>query len=338
MPVDPRLILPAMWKEVVLLGTSRRDVDGAPGRISANLDLIDATIDFDRYDSVHLLISDTFWLMNNAALAALSRKCRRAGRKFWFSILDEGAVLYTSAELNLKRSLRALARSVYLRSHGLPTALIGQRNANYRHPLCRTAYCLHPELLVPAAPVTFSRIFPDEIEEIYGDIFGKATLPPSSAVYVSQPLYGRIGMKRQAEIVKRSCEELRAQGASNFYYKLHHFDTPQWKIALQDVCGLEPLPCISTFPIEVWARECNAAVIFGHFSSALLNLKSYGFKGRVVASGLEQVREAFHESAQFEAYKSALIRMGDIEMIELAALRNANVDANGMPSAIEEST
>jgi hypothetical protein len=35
-------------------------------------------------------------------------------------------------------------------------------------------------------------------------------------------------------------------------------------------------------PVEIWAKSCNVEVIFGHFSSAPLNMRAYGYQGSVV--------------------------------------------------------
>src|SRR5262249_32249489 len=217
-----------MWKRTAMLASSRREIRGAPARITENLKTINEVLGSNTYDAVHLLMSDTFWLMNNVVLAALSRRSRSVNQMFSFSILDEGAVLYTSAELNLKRSIKSLARSAYLLSHGLPSVLVHNGNSDFRHSLCRAAYCLHPKLLTPTAAVTPSPIDPGHLSDLYGDAFGKLELPSDSSIYISQPLYRRIGLRNQTSLVLQSCELLRKQGIKKFYYKSHHFDTSEW--------------------------------------------------------------------------------------------------------------
>lgn len=335
-PIDRRLIVPEFWQQVIMLESSRREIGGASGRIERNLNVMRQSIEFARYDSVHLLISDTFWLMNNVALAAFIRQSAKRNKEFWFSILDEGAALYTSAKLDVKRSFRSLARSVYLLAHRLPSVIICEENSDFRHALCRAAYCLHPALLTPTSNVVPSRIEPTGVPAIYAGVFDQPGLPSQSSVYVSQPLYGRIGLHRQFDLVLKACGWLKTQGIKHLFYKSHHFDSEEWRTVLETKCGLQPLPDASGLPIELWARTCNASVIFSHYSSALLNLRAYGFPGRVIAWGLEQVKGAFHESAQFMAYKALLDALGTIEQIEPAESGESLIDVIHGSSIAEE--
>ena len=290
--------------------TSKRAHGNTQQNITANLKAIFAEVHWDGYSSIELIISDLYWLMNNVAVAAISRMCTVSKKQFSFSILDEGTVLYTGDRLGWKRSIRCLGRSAYLFLNGLDTVVVRNSNADYRHPACRTVYCLHPALLrvpdhVPKVPID-----PQRLDEVYRHGFGELRVEPRSALYLSQPVYQTLGIARQAELVRASRDMLSRQGIVNFYYKPHHFDSVEWRNTVQTDIGFTPIPNGHGLPVEIWAKSCNAEVIFGHFSSALLNMRAYGYQGRVVACGLKQVSGVFVENLD------VLARLGTVEILD----------------------
>jgi hypothetical protein len=315
-PVSKQLLVTKMWSSVTELITSKRAHGNAQRNIASNLKAIFAEVHWDRYSSIELIISDLYWLMNNVAVAAISRMCRVSKKQFSFSILDEGAVLYTGDRLGWKRSMRCLGRSAYLFLNGLDTVVVRNSNADYRHPACRTVYCLHPALLRVPSHVPKIPIDPGRLDEVYRHGFGELRVEPRSALYLSQPVYQTLGIARQAELVRASRDVLRRQGIVNFYYKPHHFDSEEWRNTVQTEIGFSPIPNGHGLPVEVWAKSCNADVIFGHFSSALLNMRAYGYQGRVVGCGLKQVSGVFLENKQFLEYLDVLARLGTVEMLD----------------------
>jgi hypothetical protein len=315
-PISELILVREMWASVVELVTSKRKSGAAQQNIRSNLEAISATVDWGRYSSFHLVISDLYWLMNNLAVGELSRICRRSKKPFSFSILDEGAVLYTGAKLGWKRSMRCLGRSAYLFGNGLHTVIVRDSNADYRHPACRTVYCLHPSLLRVPSRVQKVPIEPERLGEIYGESFGELRFPDRSGLYLSQPLYQKLGIRRHVELIRASRDVLARQGITHFYYKAHHFDSAEWRETLESEIGFSPIPNGQGLPVEVWARCCNADAIFGHFSSALLNVQVYGYRGRVIACGLEQVSRVFLENKQFLEYLDALSRLGTVETLD----------------------
>lgn len=337
-PANEALIRPEMWREVTILAASCFANGNRARHIRQNLQVISERIDFARHDSVHLLISDLFWLMNNAAVAEMAKQCRRAGIDFSFSILDEGALLYTVGKLSWKRLIRCWGRSAYLTAHRLKTVVVRQSNADYRHPLCRALYCLHPQLITPPDRVPVLPIDPGGLHEIYGDAFGELKLPENSCVYVSQPLYLSLGMQYQAGLVS-SCREMMArQGIRNFFYKPHHFDNPEWIRVLENQCKFTRIPRQEHFPVEVWATRCNADVIFGHFSSALLNLQVYGYGGAVMACGLDRVRAAFSERRAYLEFRAALQKLRTVQVVDpydVLRQRAVSAAAKSLPEGAE---
>jgi len=315
-PISPLLLMPGMWDGVTELTSSKRTFGKAITNIRSNLEIFESHINFSNYDQIHLVVSDLFWLMNNVVVAALRRKCKKLGVKFSFSILDEGAVLYSGGRLTWKRTFRCWARSLYLTGHGLDTIFVSDANADYRNELCERVFCLHPELIPTPPGVEKLRIDPSLLDEIYGDRFGALFLPPASALYLSQPLYEKLGIDGHARLVLASRDVLERQGMRRFFYKAHHFDSRQWTSVLESRCGLEPISNSEALPVEVWGRRCSADVVFSHYSSALLNLGSYGFRGRVVVAGLSHLTHVFRDLNEYNQYVSAVTRIGGIEIMD----------------------
>jgi len=48
----------------------------------------------------------------------------------------------------------------------------------------------------------------------------------------------------------------------------------------------------------------------------LLNLGAYGFRGRVVAAGLNHLMRVFRDTNEYHQYVDAVIRIGVIEMMD----------------------
>jgi hypothetical protein len=314
--VPEQLIIKGMWTSITKLESSKRAFGSAQKNITTNLESIFSAVHWEQYSAVHLIISDLYWLMNNVAMASLSRRCKKARKRFSFSILDEGAVVYTGDRLGWKRRLRCLGRSAYLFLNGLETVVVTDANADYRHPWCKTVYCLHPSLLRVPPQVPKVAIDPERLREIYSAGFGELRLAPRSALYLSQPVYQTLGMERHSELVCASRDVLGQQGIRNFYYKPHHFDSVEWRATMEKKLGFLPIPNGHGLPVEVLGRTCNAEIIFGHFSSALLNLHAYGYQGRVVACALKQVSSVFLENQQFLEYLDVLARIGTIETLD----------------------
>jgi hypothetical protein len=314
--ISPELIRFESWKQVVALQSGKREFGNAPDHIRENVKEIQRVLEHGQYASVHLVIDSLFWLTNNVVAAMLLNRCRKEGIAFSFSILDEGAVLYTSKEMSWARLLRCWARSAYLTAHGLGTVILTRRSAEYRHRLCGAVYCLHPDLITPPPRVRVVPLRPEWLQSAYGDCFGPFEFPQRSCLYLSQPLYNQLGVSGQTELLLACRDALARRGIKNFYYKAHHFDQPAWLASLEQRCGFRPVSPNGTLPVEVVASQCNADVIFSHFSSALLNLRVYGYRGTIVSYGLERLRGVSLGKRECREYYDVLRRLPHIEIVD----------------------
>lgn len=320
--VSDRAVSPEMWTKVLAVGDTRPEYGGVIRKIRRNLAILEESVAFDSYCRIDLVVSDLFWLMNNVLAAKLARFCRSQRIEFNVSLLDEGAVLYSGTRLGLRRSLRSAMKYVYLRLHGLPSLLIQAGNADYLHPLCNRVFCLHPELLELPNHVESVRIDTSPLRQIYQDRVPTLDFPSGSCLYLSQPLYKLVGVKCQLALVRSFRERLSRQGIAHFYYKPHHADLPFWSELLETECGLRPLEFQEMVPIEMAASCCNAKVILSHTTSALMNLKRYGYHGRLIAYGLDQLQKSFREPSQYDDFVRALETLGVVEFINADEPKN----------------
>ena len=325
--VAPVLVLPGLWTKVIAGCDTRPEYGNIAKRLRDHLCALRSQFPFDSYSEIELIVSDLSWLMNNVLLAWLSRFCSERGIEFKLSFLDEGAVLYTGTRMHARGTLKSFTKYVFLKLNGFPSVFIHPKNRDYLHGLSSRIYCLHPELLNPPPGVTLERIHPELLERLYGDRLQTMSLPSRSCLYLSQPLYKVVGIDRQLAIVESLCKSLRANGISQLFYKAHHADLPNWCHLLEKTFGFQPVAPQQMLPIEMLASRCDAALIVSHVCSALLNLKSYGYQGRVIAYGINQLSGAFQERAHLQAYLSALERIGDVEVLATSeAITNSCAD------------
>lgn len=314
--VSTRLVQHDLWSEVVALQSSKREFGNAPRNIRENLKQMRCALAYRRRHSINLVIDSLFWLMNNVAAASLRSWCLEQNISFSLSILDEGAILYTTKRMSWKRLFRCWGRSAYLLANGLRSVVITSGSADYRHPLCTALYCLHPELLSPPSRIRVVRLRAEWLEPVYGGSFEGFEFPASSCLYLSQPLSGQIGVDQQAELVLACRRFLERKGIVNFFFKAHHFDDPKWLDVLEKRCGFGPVPWEGTLPVELLAARCNADAIFSHFSSALLNLRFYGYKGNILCFGLEQLRGTCLGESEFREYSDIARQLSTVEIVD----------------------
>ncbi len=321
--VSARAVKSELWTFVLPSCDTRPEYGEVVRRLRQSLANLKREIPLEKYSRIRLVVSDLSWLMNNVLVTMLSQLCRRLGIDFGLSLLDEGSVMYTGVRFGLRRSLRSVAKYLYLRAHRLPATLILPGNVDYFHRLCDRVYCLHPQLLTVPERVALEEIRTDLLESVYGDVIPALSCPPRSCLYLSQPLYKLVGKDRQLAVVRSFVARFSSEGIKAFCYKPHHADLPFWCQLLEKECGLRPLDFRETVPIELLASRCTAEVVVSHSTSALLNLRRYGYGGRVVAYGLPQLRGSFLEQYQYDSFLQMLRRLDEVEMIgaeDVAAL------------------
>jgi len=305
-----------MWTKALALPDTRPEYGDAAAKIRRNLATLTAAIPLTSYSQIELVVSDLFWLANNVLAANLARFCEKRRISFRLALMDEGAVLYSGTRLGVRRTLKSLAKYAYLKLHRFPALLIHPGNADYLHSLCRKVYCLHPNLLQLPPQLEMERIDPVWMSSVYDSQRIPFSLATGSCLYLSQPLYKAVGMDRQAAVVREAKAYLREQGIVNFSYKAHHADLPAWLERLENECGFQPLSLREQLPVELLAPMCQAEVVLGHCTSALLNLRLYGYEGRIISFGLHKLRAAFPDASQLGDYLHAVNTLGHVELVD----------------------
>jgi len=327
-------VRPDMWSKVLEVLDTRPEYGNINRRMRANLARFEAEIPFASYQRIELVVSDLFWLMNNVLVAKLAALCSSRGSEFSLTIMDEGSVLY-STRLGLRRILRSFAKYAYITLHGFPALFVHSANVNYLHPLCKRVLCLHPELLNAPPGLSVEAIRPELLKEVYGDSLPALELPRHSCLYLSQPLYKLVGEERQLKVVRAFKRNLEEQGIRHFFYKPHHADLPSWCDILERECGLVPLQFREMVAFELLAPRCSAEVVVSHTTSALLNLRAYGYHGRVIACGIDELSGAFAERSQYDDFCRCLRTLGSVEWMDTGRHRpSAGVGATDPPRAL----
>lgn len=311
--VSPLVLRQEMWTKALAVADTRPEYGHAAANIRKNLEILTNEITLNSYRQIELVVSDLFWLMNNVFVAWMADFCASENIHFRLSLMDEGAVLYTGTHLGMRRTLKSLAKFLYLKFHGFPALWIHPGNADYMNSLCTKVYCLHPNLLDLPRDVEMERIEPRTMAEIYGSNQAEIRLPAGSCLYLSQPLYKYVGADRQVAVVQESKVYLQKQGINHFYYKAHHADLPDWTALLERALGFQPISFQGQVPVEFLARACDADVILSHCTSALLNLRAYGYPGRIICFGLEKLR--ISEKSQHKEFLKAARELGHVEVV-----------------------
>jgi hypothetical protein len=280
----------SLWNEIVALHDSRLVLAGWRQRFAENLAAIRALKRRHAATTATLLVSNLYWLMNNALVAdTVSATVSRNG--FDLALFDQGLVMYCQARLGLPELAeipRSLAKYLLLRANGFPSMLITPWNADLRHPLPRRVYCWHPELLTSSR-----RLVPLDHHHVASyaarQLPGAPLMAPDSCLYLSQPIYRFIGRDVFKPFVEGLHDTLVARGYSTLYYKAHHHDDDEWKTYLEDELGFSPLSGYDTIPAEVLAIAMRPPLVAGHSSSALMNIAKWVEDVRVLAFGARAI-------------------------------------------------
>lgn len=312
---DRRIVLGDLWAAELSLHDTRPEWGDWARKIRCNIDAIEGQLHGMQLARLRLFVSDLFWLMNNSLVAHFRQRARRERLSYEVFLVDEGTVMYTQHRLPIRARVRGLLKYVALRLSGLSALHITESTSGYRHPLCTGVYCFHPMLLDGLSQVP---VFPVPVGQLgYARplLTNFVALPARSCLYLSQPLYKLAGQKRQYAVVQRVREEMTRGGIEHFYYKSHHADLADWRGLLEDELGFTPLPGTGRIPIEVLIDGLQPAVLVSHNTSALVNIASSPFPGRVIACGLRELVEPYAGRMVLAEYRRVLRSVPKVEVL-----------------------
>lgn len=302
---DPRIVDSALWTEVVVLHDSRLVLPQWRQRFADNLAAVRAVKRRHAAQTGTLLVSNLYWLMNNA-LVADTVAAKSSGADFDLALFDQGLVMYCQARLGLPELAeipRAIAKYALLRANGFPAMLITPWNADLRHPLPRRVFCWHPALLAPS-----KRLVP--LDHGHVASYAARQLPAlplltrDACLYLSQPIYRFIGRDTFKPFVERLRDTLIARGFSELYYKPHHHDDDEWRRFLEDELSFRALSGYDRLPAELLAIAIRPPLVAGHTSSALMNIAEWLDDVHVLAFGAGAIDKLGRFSAHPPIYPS----------------------------------
>jgi hypothetical protein len=238
-----------------------------------------------------LWVSDLFWPMNNAIYTHM----RSAKQLLGINFIDEGMVLYWLAKMGKKRYIRELLKSIYLKIF-LGNYYILNKNPFLVPENKSFIYAYHPEL------ISSSNKFKIEINKnnlnkyrvLSGINFDEHILSDDvnvkAALFLAGPYY-RLSSKHTFDVLLASLSKrLTTLGYKKLYIKLHPTETiDDYKIYYENH-GFELAFFGEHHPIEVYGDLLGEFLcVVGFNSSALLNLRKFGFKGILLSYGLDYI-------------------------------------------------
>ena len=117
------------------------------------------------------------------------------------------------------------------------------------------------------------------------------------------------------QVIVEMLEYFKLKGYSKFYVKPHDADRSDWLSKLSQKYGVEIFDLLQSVPVESFASTLQCGVIVSICSSALLNLKLFGYRGHVVSFGIDKcsvkksIRRA-HEEAKTMYLKAGVQVIG----------------------------
>ncbi|GJM07319.1 MAG: hypothetical protein DHS20C10_10530 [marine bacterium B5-7] len=277
----------AYWDDIFFGLMTRSVTHNAAKNIRANLAVIDEILQKYQPRSISLYVSELQWMCNNAIYTYLARYFTPGNLKL--SFIDEGFHLYIdtpdySIELRRKRFLKYF----WMRFHRLPCQL-RSTISTYKKENVHAVYCYHPELLESEKYKNChicslsNKVIGDYSTEIgVTEKFGDN----DSALFLSQPYYRHIPPRIFKNVLRQMKRNL-SDDVKHIFYKPHPSDSEEWMAFLEQELGFKPLPLSKDVPIELVARYLDFKCVVGISSSALLNLRKFGYTGDIISFGAD---------------------------------------------------
>ncbi len=241
-------------------------------------------------DMIILWVSDLFWPMNNYIYTSLIKSKKILSINFF----DEGMVLYWRKNIGLIRFLREVLKSILLKlelgSYSfLPTSpFFGVKRMG-------KVYAYHQDLL-KHENVEEINIGPSDLKEYRYALhitdlhIPKENFNGGTALFLAGPYY-RLGSKSEfAVLLRKLVSYLNYCGFRNLIVKLHPTESRQDYFDYYQCHGFKLINCENNIPIEAYADLMDDIdCVVGFNSSALLNLRKFGFNGKLISYGLDYI-------------------------------------------------
>ncbi len=296
----------SLWTKVIYGNDTRPSINKAKKSIRTNLNLLKPLV--DSYEKIILYVGDLYWLFNNTMFSMLKN---RKLKYFKCNLFDEGLVLYRHDKekyINLKKQF---VKFIWQRLHGFSASLL------WRDPIqipcwINRIYCYHPGLLKAPDWVEVKDLdvnyISDYLEEQRSSLPELPVIGERTLLYLSQPYYRVMPLDKWKQVITSLKNYARTLGVKDIYVKPHDGDTREWINYLLEEGGFKLFTKVrSGVAIELLASELSFDYVVSTGSSALFNLKLFGYNGKVISYGLEKSAisrkiKKLHE-ASFRIYK-----------------------------------
>ncbi|WP_114661848.1 polysialyltransferase family glycosyltransferase [Polynucleobacter necessarius] len=275
-------LIPRSFKNVIMIESTR----GNRKAIKNNFKKIENYVD----GKPVLWVSDLFWPMNNFTYTSLLKSNKLSSINFF----DEGMVLYWRKNIGLIRFLREALKSLTLKIalgcySFLPTKpFFGIKKLG-------KIYAYHKDLLKHEG-VQEINIESNDLEEFRNALdinyshLSKTKIDGKCTLFLAGPYYRLSSASEFAVLLRKLVSYLNYCGFHNLIVKLHPTESKQDYFNYYQCHGFKLMDCVNSFPIEAYADLMgDIDCVVGFNSSALLNLKKFGYEGRLLSFGLDYV-------------------------------------------------
>lgn len=281
-----------LWDNIVYGRPVRPHIDTLDTNIKYNIQKI-SQLNLSDYHDVTLYISDLYWTFNNVIYTYLLSSL--SSERYKCSIYEEGLVMYVRESLSLRDRAKSWFYFLKFYFKKIPYTILTHRKHENRNEHINTIYCLHPHLFNiierknKCKPLNTSFAQP-YIESNYPIRDAETKLKKdSSLLFLFQPFTNIITKGTLHAIIKQMVLYFSGKGVSEFYLKAHHFTSSEWLVELQEKYPFKIWQDDINVPIEIYASTLAFENVVAINSSALLNLKAFGYKGNLISFGLDRI-------------------------------------------------
>ena len=242
-------------------------------------------------DEIDLWVSELLWPMNNHFYSLLKANKKLKSLNFF----DEGLVLYYNHSHNKALYLREVFKSIFFKfKYG--EYQIPNRDPFSGYQELRNVVAINPDVMDPNKFKSQLSIKEERLAEFFRQhplakkLEKSISTAKGSSVLLAQPMYRVIGDKLFLDILTDLISYLTVNGHTDILVKLHPSEGLEEFHKYYQPLGLKTLPIGSELPFEIFLRYLSSDTTMISFgSSVLLNARKFGFRGRLVAFGLDRM-------------------------------------------------
>jgi hypothetical protein len=275
-----------------------------------------ALIDNEIESPCNLWVSDLLWPMNNLAYS----KLLAAEKISTLNFFDEGLVLYLKYKLSLATYFREVVKALILRAR-YSSYSIPARKPFSDNFLNGRILAIHPELIGLDSGVERLEIDVTKVRDfsrLSGDSINQSKIAQASSplLFLSQPYHRFSSASEFGGMMKDLVKYLEKSGFTELFIKLHPSESLDDFRKYYSAFGFSKVLEDMRSPIEANVMNLSSTSTLLTFnSSALLNVKRFGFKGNLISYGLDWVEKKFPYQRKVFIRQDELFRHVGAEVI-----------------------